>query len=115
MPRGTVYSSVTGLRWAEEVGDASVRVVTGECRIGGLRLGDAMVPELDPDGKIVRIRPHLWPWLATSVLAITLGVRLIARPGVLRRALIKTLSRVAAPLALSSAGPSSEDAGRSAR
>jgi hypothetical protein len=36
-------------------------VCTGECRVVGLRLGDAMVPELDSDGKIVRICPHLRP------------------------------------------------------
>src|SRR6059058_4341554 len=43
---GAVYGSMTDLRWHEEIGDGSVRVVTGDCRIAGLRLGDAMVLEL---------------------------------------------------------------------
>jgi hypothetical protein len=84
---GAVYGSLTELRWQEEVGDRLVRVVAGECRVLGLRLGDAMVLELSKDGKIVRIRPHLRPWLATSVFAVLIGAKLLPHPGVLRRAL----------------------------
>jgi hypothetical protein len=84
---GAVYGSLTDLRWQEEVGDRLVRVVAGECRVLGLRLGDAMVLELSKDGKIVRIRPHLRPWLATSVFAVLIGAKLLPHPGVLRRAL----------------------------
>ena len=86
---GAVYGSLTGLRWKEEIGAGSVRVVTGDCRVAGLRLGDAMVLELGADGKIVRIRPHLRPWLATSVFAVLLGTRLLTQPAVLRRALTR--------------------------
>lgn len=82
-----VYGSLTGLRWQEEVGDRLIRVVTGECRVARLRLGDAMVLELGEDGKIIRIRPHLRPWLATSVFAILIGAKLLAHPPVLQRAL----------------------------
>ena len=59
-----VYGSLTDLRWQAEVGDSLVRVVTGECRVAGLRLGDAMVLELNEAGEIARIGPHLRPWLA---------------------------------------------------
>ena len=48
-----------------------------------------MVLELASDGKILRIRPHLRPWLALSVFALVLGARLMASPGVLWRALAK--------------------------
>lgn len=84
---GAVYGSLTDLRWGEEIGSGAVRVVTGDCRIAGLRLGDAMVLELTSDDKIPRIRPHLRPWPPVTVFAVVLGVRLIARPGILRRAL----------------------------
>jgi hypothetical protein len=86
---GAVYGSMTDLRWREEIGDGSVRVVTGDCRIAGLRLGDAMVLELTPDDEILRIRPHLRPWLPLSVFAVILGAKLMVRPGVLRRALTR--------------------------
>ena len=84
---GAVYGSVTALRWEEEVGAGAVRVVTGECRIAGLRLGDAMVLELGTDGRISRIRPHLRPWLSLSVFALVIAPKLLPHPGVLWRAL----------------------------
>jgi hypothetical protein len=82
-----VYGSLTDLRWREEIGDGAVRVVTGDCRIAGLRLGDAMVLELAADGRIQRIRPHLRPWLSLSVFALVVAFKLMARPRVIRRAL----------------------------
>lgn len=68
-----VYGSMTGLRWRQEVGDDSVCVITGDSAVGPLRLGDAMVLELAADGRIARIRPHLRPWLALTLLALKLG------------------------------------------
>lgn len=82
-----VYSTVTDLSWREEIGDGAVRVVIGDCRVAGLRLGDAMVLELGADGRIQRIRPHLRPWLPLSVFALVVASKLIARPSVIRRAL----------------------------
>jgi hypothetical protein len=82
-----VYSSVTGLRWRSAVGDGNVRVVIGDCKVGWLKLGDAMVLELAPDGRIKRIRPHLRPWLALTMFAIKLGPKVARRPGVILRAL----------------------------
>ena len=64
-----------------------VRVVIGDGRIGPLTLGDAMVFELAEDGRIRRIRPHLRPWLALTLLALVLGPKLARHPGVLMRAL----------------------------
>jgi len=82
-----VYGSMRGLRWEESVGDGPVRVLTGEGTVAGVKLGDAMVFELAADGRIRRIRPHLRPWLALTLLALKLGPALARHPGVIRRAL----------------------------
>jgi hypothetical protein len=82
-----VYGSLAGLRWHEEIGDAGRRVIVGEARIAGVRLTDAMVFDLTGDGRIRRIRPHLRPWLALTLLALRLLPRMARHPGVLLRAL----------------------------
>lgn len=82
-----VYGSLSGLRWREEVGDGSVRVVIGDAAVGPVKLADAMVFELAEDGRIRRIRPHLRPWLALTLLALKLGPKLVRHPGLMRRAL----------------------------
>ena len=82
-----VYGSMTGLRWHEAIGGGTARVVIGDGRVGPLRLGDAMAFELADDGRIRRIRPHLRPWLATTLLALKLGPKVARHPGVLKRAL----------------------------
>ncbi len=82
-----VYGSMTGLRWREEVGEDTVRVVIGDATVGPLKIGDAMVFELAADGRIQRIRPHLRPWLALTLLALKLGLKLVGHPGLIRRAL----------------------------
>jgi hypothetical protein len=82
-----VYGSMTGLHSNTEVGDGNIRVVVGEGKVGGFSLGDAMVLELGDDGRIRRIRPHLRPWLALTVLAMMLGPKVGRHPGVVLRAL----------------------------
>lgn len=82
-----VYGSVTDLRWNEHITDGHTHLVIGDCRVGRLHLGDAMVLELNADGSIARIRPHLRPWLATTFFALRVGARLARHPGVLWRAL----------------------------
>ena len=84
---GAVYGTVKDLRWTEQVGDGTLRVVLGEARVAGVRLTDAQVFELDPDGRIRRITPHLRPWLALTLFAALLGPKVARRPGVVRRAL----------------------------
>jgi hypothetical protein len=84
---GAVYGSLSGLRWDHELGDDRIRVLTGECRIGPLRLGDAMIVELGADGQVQRLRPHLRPWLALTAFALVVGPKLATHPGVLWRAL----------------------------
>lgn len=81
-----VYGSLNGLRWTERVGTGTSQVVVGQARVGPLRLTDAMVFDLAADGKIQRIRPHLRPWLALTLLALVLGPKVGRHPGVVRRA-----------------------------
>ncbi len=82
-----VYSTIAGLHWQQELGDERLRVVLGEARVGPLRLTDAMVCELDEDGRIRKISPHLRPWLALTLLAVMLGPKVARHPGVIVRAL----------------------------
>lgn len=82
-----VYGTVKDLRWEEPIGDGDRRVLFGRMRIGPLRMTDAMVFELAPDGRIARISPHLRPWLALTVFAAVLGPKVARRPGIVRRAL----------------------------
>jgi hypothetical protein len=82
-----VYGSMRGLRWSEQFGAGDRRVVIGEGRIGPFRLTDAMAFELGLDGRITRIRPHLRPWLATTCLALVLGLKLAPHAGSVARAL----------------------------
>ena len=81
-----VYGGMQGLRWHEELGEGAIRVVLGDGTIGPFRLADAMVCELDEQGRIRRIRPYLRPWLALTFLALKLGPKLGRHPGVILRA-----------------------------
>jgi hypothetical protein len=83
---GAVYGTLAGLRWHGELGDHSRGFAIGRARVGPLQIDDAMVFELAADGRIERVRPHLRPWLATTLFALTLGVRLVRHPTVLWRA-----------------------------
>ena len=82
-----VYGSLRRLRWTEAVGQDHVRVAIAEARVGPLRLTDAMVFDVGADGLITRVRPHLRPWLALTLLAAVLGPKVGRHPGVVRRAL----------------------------
>jgi hypothetical protein len=82
-----VYGSLNGLRWTKTLGEGKDRVAVGEARLLGVRLTDAMVFELAPDGRIRRIGPHLRPWLALTLFALVLGPQVGRRPGMVWRAL----------------------------
>jgi hypothetical protein len=84
---GAVYGGLSGLVWREVIGEGATRVAVSDARIAGLTITDAMVLELDEAGLIVRIRPHLKPWLAITLFALLLGPKIARHPGVLRRAL----------------------------
>jgi hypothetical protein len=84
---GAVYGTLSGLRWTKTVGEGESWVAVGEARVGGVRMTDAMVFELAPDGRIQRISPHLRPWLALSLFALALGPKVARHPALIRRAL----------------------------
>lgn len=84
---GAVYGSLRDLRWTRTLGEGEHRVVLGRTRIGPVRMTDAMVFELAPDGSIRRISPHLRPWLALTLFALILGPQVSRRPGMIWRAL----------------------------
>jgi hypothetical protein len=76
-----VYGTLRAWSWGRQTGDGTTRLVIGEGRVAGLRLDDAMVFELADDGLIRQVRPHLRPWLATTLFALSLGPRIARRPG----------------------------------
>lgn len=82
-----VYGTLRDLRWTSTIGDGDQRVLYGEARVLGVRMTDAMVLDLAPDGQIRRIAPHLRPWLALTLFALLLGPKVGRHPGVVRRAL----------------------------
>src|SRR4051794_31029104 len=82
-----VYGSLSGLVWQQQVTDGHVAVLRGEARVGRFRLGDAMIFDLAPDGRIHRVRPHFRPWLGMTAFAILVGAKMARHPGVLARAL----------------------------
>ncbi len=82
-----VYGSLRDLRWTDALGDGERRVIVAETRVGPVRMTDAMVLDLAPDGRIRRIAPHLRPWLALTLLAAILGPKVGIHPGVVLRAL----------------------------
>jgi hypothetical protein len=84
---GAVYGSFSSLRWHTQIRDGDACVVLGRAQLGPIALDDAMVFELGPDGRIVRIRPHLRPWFALTAFALVLVPKLIGHPGMLLRAL----------------------------
>ena len=83
---GAVYGAMSGLHWREEVGEGALRVVMGDGKIGPFKLADAMVCELDQEGRIRRVRPYLRPWLGLTYLALVLGPKMLRHPGVMLRA-----------------------------
>ncbi len=82
-----VYGTVKDLRWTDSVGHGARRVLYGEMRVGPFRMTDAMVIDLDHDGRMRRISPHLRPWLALTLFAAILGPKVARKPGVIGRAL----------------------------
>jgi hypothetical protein len=84
---GAVYGTLKGLCWSGQLDGGSTGFAIAQARTGPLRIDDAMVFELNPDGLIKRIRPHLRPWLATTVFALLLGPKMARHPRVLWRAI----------------------------
>ncbi|MHB8533011.1 MAG: nuclear transport factor 2 family protein [Solirubrobacteraceae bacterium] len=82
-----VYSLLQGLGWDAPIGEGRMRTAIARATVLGVRIDDAMVFELDQDGRIHRIRPHLRPLFATLVFFFALGPRVARNPLMLLRAL----------------------------
>lgn len=82
-----VYGTLSEVRWSEWIGDGNQALMIAKARIGPFGIDDAMLFELDPEGRIKRLRPHLRPWVAATWLALVVGARLARHPGVIWRAL----------------------------
>lgn len=75
------------LHWRIRVGDAHTTVAVADARIGGMRVEDAMLIEHDADGRILRVTPHVRPWLGLTVSALVMGPKLMLHPRTMRRAM----------------------------
>jgi hypothetical protein len=84
---GAVYGVLGEVKWDPPVGSGRRRLAVAQTRISGLRIDDAMVFELDDEGRIERIRPHLRPLLAMLVFMLRIGPAVARRPGIVLRAL----------------------------
>jgi hypothetical protein len=82
-----VYGSLSEVRWSEPIRDGDQALMIARARIGRFGIDDAMVFELDPEGRIKRLRPHLRPWVATTWFALVVGAKLARHPGVIGRAM----------------------------
>jgi hypothetical protein len=82
-----VYGTLSELRWTEAITDGDWGFMIAEARVGPFKIDDAMVFELDPDGRIQRIRPHLRPWLASTWFALAIGAKVARNPGFIWRAM----------------------------
>jgi hypothetical protein len=81
-----VYGSLSELRWTDAIIDGERGCMIAKARLGPFKIDDAMVFELDPDGRIKRLRPHLRPWLASTWFALAVGAKMARHPGVIWRA-----------------------------
>lgn len=81
-----VFAVLDELRWAHRTSDGDVQVVVSRAKVRPVRVSDAMVLELDDDGRIRRITPHMRPWLGLTLFALRIAPRIARHPGVIRRA-----------------------------
>jgi hypothetical protein len=80
-----VYGTIRDLRWDEPIVDGHRVVMRAVARIGPLRIEDLVLVDLGADGSIVRMRPHLRPWLATTFFAVRMAPKMAGHPGLFRR------------------------------
>jgi hypothetical protein len=82
-----VYSVLRGVDWEAPVGDGATRLAVTHAKVLGMHIDDAMVFELDEEGKIRRIRPHLRPLAAITLFALAVVPHVATKPLMTLRAL----------------------------
>ncbi|MGX1810508.1 nuclear transport factor 2 family protein [Nocardia sp. NPDC055321] len=82
-----VYSALSDTRWEPQIGTGDRRAVLSHAKLGPFRITDAMIVELDDQGRIRRIAPHLRPWLALTAFAVRMLPTMVRHSAVFRRAL----------------------------
>jgi hypothetical protein len=82
-----VYDLLGEVTWESPIGTDAPRVAMEHARVAGLRIDNAMHFDLDREGRILRMRPHLRPLLAVLVFAALIGPRMARHPGVVLRAI----------------------------
>lgn len=93
---GAIYSTIHDLQWGAWIGDDRRVVMTGHAKVGPLRIGDAVIVDIAADGSIERLQPHLRPWLATTLFALVMMLKMGRHPGLLQRSWPPADARVAA-------------------
>ena len=82
-----VYALLSEVNWEQPIGTDTTRLAVAHTQFFGIRIDDAMLFELDSEGRIRRIRPHLRPLFATVIFALLLGPRVARHPSMVLRAL----------------------------
>jgi hypothetical protein len=81
-----VYALLGKTTWEAPVGTGTQRLAIAHSTVLGIHIDDAMVFELNDEGYISVVRPHLRPRLATLVFMLALGPRVATKPGMVLRA-----------------------------
>jgi hypothetical protein len=109
----TVYGVLTNIRYDKEIGDGPTRALTGSAEVGGQRIEETMLINLDATGKISELTLFIRPLPGLTALMAALGPPLARRNGRSRfvagllRAMVTPLvfatrsgDRIGVPLAL---------------
>lgn len=83
---GELLVGLSQVRWTGQIVDGDRGVLLAKGRMGPFGIDNAMVVELDRDGRIQRLSPHLRPYLATTWFGFAMSRRLARHPGLLWRA-----------------------------
>jgi hypothetical protein len=91
-----VFATISDVRYLADAGDAHIRVLALEARVGRQRLDEAMLVTLDDAGLITHMQLFIRPLPGLTALAAALGPRVARRRGRARAVAVRALI---APLA----------------
>ena len=81
-----VYGVARDVRIVHKAREGDLALLVASSRTWGVRMEDAFVIELGPDGLIRRNTVHIRPLIGLVTLALALGLRMLRPPGVMLRA-----------------------------